>query len=174
MEKTIECPLSEIEPELRRLVEEKLQSGEEILSCFRVEYHMVWAQIITNLRVVSVKAIALRMNIFSTRPRIEMPRIDMLDLKDIVHLELTRSQEYDLITVRISAGDGRIMEMNFTLESAAQKFHKVLQSVLAAENKHSPQAAVADRLRELSELLEMKLISDEEYREKRSQILKEL
>ncbi len=129
---------------------------------------------ITNLRVVSVKAIALRMNIFSTRPRIEMPRIDMLDLKDIVHLELTRSQEYDLITVRISAGDGRIMEMNFTLESAAQKFHKVLQSVLAAENKHSPQAAVADRLRELSELLEMKLISDEEYREKRSQILKEL
>jgi hypothetical protein len=135
---------------------------------------MVWAQIITNLRVISVKAIALRMNIFSTKPKIEMPRIDMMDLKDIVHFELARSHEYDFVTVKISAGDGRIMEMNFTLESAAQRFFKVLQSALVSDNKQPPQAAAADRLRELSELLEMRLISDEEYREKRSQILKEL
>jgi len=64
-----------------------------------------------------------------------------------------------------------------------------VNTVLAVESRQRPGARgrqvipdrvarlrdnAADRLRKLSELLDMKLISDEEYRVKRSQILKDL
>jgi hypothetical protein len=173
MEKTTECPLTDIDPVLRQMVEDILQEGEEILICYRVEYHMIWVQVITNIRVISAKAIALRVNIFS-KPKIEMPRISMLALEDIVHYGLARSEDYDLHCVRITASDGRTLETNFTLESAAQKFFRVLQSAILSGSKQNPQEDAADRLRKLSELLDMKLISDEEYRVKRSQILKDL
>lgn len=174
MEKTTECSLTDIDPVLRQMVEDTLQEDEEILICFRVEYHLIWVQVITNIRVISAKAIALRVNIFSSRPKIEMPRISVMALKDIVHYGLARSEDYDLQSVRITTSDGMTLETNFTLESAAKKFFSVLQSAILSGSQQSQQGDTAGRLRKLSELLDMKLISEEEYRLKRSQILKDL
>lgn len=164
----------DVERELRDLIQNTLEPDEEILICFRVEYSMLWIHVVTNLKVISAKAIALRINVFSTRPKIEMPRISWIELSKLEHCELGRSQDYDLFTVQISGRDNQTLEANFTLETAAMKFHSLLNSTINRDKKNTPQPAIADRLRELTDLHTMNLISDEEFQDKRAQILKEL
>jgi hypothetical protein len=174
MEKTIECELAEVDIELRNLIENLMEPGEKVLACFRVESGMVWVQVITDRQVIAAKAIALRSGVFSFKPKIEMPRISSLDFKDIAHFKQERSQDYDLYTVMITGKDGQILETNFTLETAASKFCNTLTSATTSGIKQSLQGSTAERLRELSELLDMKLISEEEFQTKRSEILRNL
>ncbi|MHC1784610.1 MAG: hypothetical protein AB9891_17960 [Anaerolineaceae bacterium] len=174
MDKTIECELNEVDIELRNLIENLMEPGEEVLACFRVESGMVWVQVITNRQVIAAKAIALRSGVFSFKPKIEMPRISFLALKDISHFQQGRSQDYDLFTVLIAGKDDQTLETNFTLETAARKFFKTLTSATTSKIKQSPPGSAAERLRELSDLVDLKLISEEEFQIKRSEILRNL
>jgi hypothetical protein len=173
MEKTSECSLNEIEPELRELIEARIQPGEDVLACFRVEYHMLWAEIITTKQVIVAKAIALRTGLARTKLRLDMPHVTAIPLGEIVKIEPGHSNEYELFTVNLTGRDGQALEINFTLESAAQSFYKILTQVLGLGGK-KPSSSNAERLRELTNLREEGLITEEEYQAKRADILKNL
>jgi hypothetical protein len=174
MEKTIEISLNEIEIELRQLIQKLLEPEEEIFVCFRVEYHMVWAEVITNRQVIIAKAIALRSGVFMFKPKIDMPHVSSILLSEITDVTLGRSEDYDLFTVHITGEENTKLEASFTLETAAQKFHKTLTGLILKEKKQFPTGSTAERLRELSELLESSLITEEEFQKKRTEILNNL
>lgn len=174
MEKTIECSLQEVDRELRLMIEDLLEPDEEVQVCFLVEFNMIWVEVITNRQVVAAKAIALRTNVFSFKPKIEMPVISSMLIRDIDHFDLRKNEDYDLNSVLIYSTDNRFLETNFTLESAARKFHQILSSVVKPGKPNRPSLPASERLKELIDLLDKNLITDEEYNQKRAEILKNL
>ena len=174
---TTECKLSTLPPELQEPIQERLLSGEEIYYCCKTEWRMVWVQVITSRQMVVVKANLLRFPFFFSAPRISMLRVSSMLLSEFVALKENVDSEYDdAFMVHVLGRAGAVLELCFASQESGSAFGRLLQDARLGklDKSKKPAASTGVRLHELANLLQEGLINDEEYEQKRREILNEL
>lgn len=170
MEGTIECTLSQLEPELRSSLSDFLGSDETIITCYKTIWHMVWVQVITNLRVIILRADLIPGMLFLRKPVINSREIKSIPLSEIEKIECKKNTGYDIYTIEIIGRNQQTLEANFLTRQKAELFENSLHHSLASDqNKNKP--ATVERMRALSQLFQEGLITDQEYEEKKKEIL---
>ncbi len=179
-----ECPVSELHPQLEKLIQPFLSNADEVLTCFEYGFKPLglwrqpgFASVITHTRLVCANRITLT----------EGKGAKACQLVDIVHVDELMSpivfnyagwthDHYEVVAHSL----GSELHCHFYSQLEAQKFAQILRTAIerakATAPPIMPQSAISpeERLRRITQLHKDGLISTEEFQQKRREILGEL
>lgn len=171
--KTRECSLDELRPELGKVAKEQLSSNEEVLICYESKVRVTLfglmpttsfhALIATGHKIIKVSGYDTGVN-----------KVESMCLSDVVSVgEDIYAGEF---SARMLGYGGSAIAFPFESREPARKFTNLLRRAIGESKATAPQQnkSASDRLRELAQLHKDGLISEDEFQQKRKEILDQL
>lgn len=175
MHRTIKCLFDSLEPEMGKPLQELIPEGEEIIYCSRTNWFMLYIQIITSTQVVIAKALYHKGTMSFAKPSIDMPKFYSIPLSQIVDVKEGKHEEYDVYYVRFYRQENDYLETCFMTNKDAQDFLNELKKVQEYNNLNIQlENRPPNRLRELTKLYNEGIITENEFQQKRKDILDQL